>query len=363
MSNIISICTELIQAIDLMDIECALYETGMLLKKEHVDILLESWVYSLGMSARKIKTDSHAHIFRICLEHLWILLSTEHLKIKDCFGMTVELCLLVKRIYSIRFELMHLGTYKKKIQTLFPEGAQLSDKGLSVFDNILPKSKDPSYLLAIRIAAGFTRLWGDEEWTESRSSLEYLSRRNLEIKNTGKFVHETDDMLWYLWGLLNNYFGEKTVAKCWDVFYFNYQNKRKMDRIALLWVVPLYAYACKTSSEDLEMCWESEDLQLLHKVAIQTKDLWKQLDETVEQEAENPKNVLMTYMPRVVHTQVVLPVHDDKPKHIKLSSRYAALETLESPKNKERNKEVSKETDNETYSINSRNRGIYSYRS
>jgi hypothetical protein len=338
------ICQDLFHAIDLMDVESALYETGVLLKKENVDILLETWVQTLAAAGRKMRTDDHASVYKLCLDDLWEALSTEHLRVKQCFTLTVKFCMLMRRLYHLRYEPMHLSTYKKKIQILFPEKAQLSEKGLEVYKRILPSNEHPTTILATRIAAGFTRLLDQTQLLDARLSLEYLSRRHLEIKNTFGFVHESDDILWYLWGILRYYYGKNKMEKCWDVFYWNYQNKLKPDRLGLLWSVPWYVSAM----DPVDEIWDPYEYDIIEKVKHRTQDLWKQLDE------EKGEDILMSYIPRPMKETMVLPPHDEQPKQIRLAS--SRFEAIQEKGDKDKRKQKDKY---ETDRINSRDRGVY----
>jgi hypothetical protein len=315
------ICEELYNAIEYNDVEAALYETGILLKKDKVDILLNTWVYVLCCAGRKIRTIEDAYPFSICLQHVWIMIVEDNMKVKDCFAVTTELGLLTDRLARYRFELLHLSKLKPRMQKLFPDKATLSDKGARLFQKILPPSTHESYSFAVRIAAGFTRLWEEKEWSDSRMALEYLSRRNLEVKNTCYFVHETDDILWYLWSICSMYFG-KHIEKLWQVFYWNYNSKIKADRMGLLWATPLYAIASK-DIEGIEV-WTDEELHLIQKVREKTKDLWKQLDEALTESAKTDSNDLLdSYIPRASTEPVILPPHEDKPKQIKLGTKHS----------------------------------------
>ncbi len=312
---------DLYQAIDLCDIEGALYETGILLKKDGIDILLETWVQSLACTAQKMMTEEEIHVFRVCLEDVWHALSEEHLKVKQCFAVTTQLCLFARRLMHVRFEPMHLSKFKKNVQKLFPEKAQLSEKGMEVYKRLLPPNTHDTYALAVRIAAGFTRMLDEKTWLEARMALEYLSRRHLEVKNTFAFVHESDEILWYIWGVMRFYYGQTVIQKCWDVFYWNYQNKRKAERVGLLWALPWYVCAIKSGNMRREDVWDAEEQDILEKVRIKTPELWKQLDETLQEQEDTSDDVLTSYIPRNTHENVVvLPPYEEQKKQIKLGS-------------------------------------------
>jgi hypothetical protein len=117
------------------------------------------------------------------------------------------------------------------------------------------------------------------------------------------------------------YFG-KRIEKLWQVFYWNYTSKIKSDRVGLLWATPLYAIA----SQDIEGIdvWTNEELHLIEKVREKTKDLWKQLDEALVENSKNDTNDLLdSYIPRASNEPVILPPHEEKPKHIKLAPKHS----------------------------------------
>lgn len=317
------ICDELYNAIEYNDVEAALYETGVLLKKDKVEVLLKTWVYVLCCAGRKMRTIEDAYPFQICVQHIWIMIVEDHMKIKDCFAVTTELCLLNERLARYRFELLHLSKMKSRMQKLFPDKATLSEKGSKLFHKILPPASHESHSFAIRVAAGFTRLWEEQEWSDSRMALEYLSRRNLEIKNTCHFVHETDDILWFLWGVCAMYFGE-AMEKLWEIFYWNYNSKAKTDRLGLLWATPLYAMAVReVSRSDAEIdIWNDNERVLIHKVREKSRDLWKQLDEALADANNNDHDLLDSYVPRASNEPVILPPFKEKSKQIQIAPRH-----------------------------------------
>ena len=243
------------------------------------------------------------------------------MKVKDCFVLSVELCILMERLAKYRFELLHLSKLKPKIQKLFPDKAQLSEKGQKLFAPILPKNTHESHGFAIRIAAGFTRIWEEREWNDSRQAMEYLSRRNLSIQNTNAFVHETDDILWFLWGVCSMYY-HKHIEKIWQLFYWNYNTKMKADRLGLLWIAPMLGFVnIQLNGVQLDVAdvLTSEELTILNKVKNSAKELWIQLDQVLKEQAKDDEfNILNSYMPRVQMEQVILPPHEEKTKQIKL---------------------------------------------
>ena len=221
-------------------------------------------------------------------------IDAEEVDAKEIMMCTVKLMLLYKRC-DLNYQPLTLPLLRQKVIHLFPDKATLTPAGLSKYMQIfsilndIKQSSDSSEsdisLFCQRILAGLSKVMKEGKHDELRYCLEYLCKKKIVIPLPTLFPcpnmeeAERGEIIWFLWGTLLCYYGDKNGAYnevIKDIVYTNYSlfvaNWKKCsnkDRLGLLWGVP---YTLNTT---VALEWTYTEKLIIDKLEENGVEIWR----------------------------------------------------------------------------------------
>lgn len=280
---------ELLIAILHNDIETALFETGDLLKARAFEQLENTWIRAASMVGECVGLDTVAE-YQTVLAALGAVVGTpDEIDVRDAFLCTTRIAVLAGRFTTL-YVRPPMQKLKDKITALFPEQGQLSEKGMVMYKSLLPSGDESAErAFVIRILAGLAKMWGDQEYDNTRIALEYLSRKKLAIPkpkwitaSSPSSALDDHDIVWILWGamLLFTHQKNEMIATSFRLFCTNYKKQAKVERYGLLWSA-FYHLSCSykpSPPDNIPDAWSQKECTLYRHVSTNIGMLWNQIE-------------------------------------------------------------------------------------
>lgn len=274
--------TDLWNSIKISNIQESLYRVGEHIKNGTIQVLENTWVYSLA----NFGSFMHFNYYKwlsLCKD-IVIILEKPEFHIAEAFDATLKLCFLYKyaHMYSI-VPSSHIQVLRKKILGFFSEDLKLSQKGLSQFQNFLPK-EEPEREFCIKLISGLITLWNQKKFQEFRNSLEYIDRKKFEVElpsnihlKWGSNHYSMNIVIWECLCILEPSF--ETLKK---LYMYNYT--RKCHKISMAFLLATNVFL-ETQVPDK---WSDKELSVIQNVIEHSKEIFDQV------EIEEIKNIKTT---------------------------------------------------------------------
>jgi len=293
-----------------------------------IDKLQDEWISMSSYIGKFVTAENGGDTWYHVNNQLLNIIEYDKLNVKDALTMTAKLYLLFQKLCGQEGFTIYIEENIKKLREgvidYFPDSAMLSYKGLSQFSKILPNPLDDLYKFYNRILAGLIKLFVEDDSSEIRKVLEYLTRK----KNKMPMPHifpcpnskeaKKGDQLWFLWGAVLLYYDNERININWKLFMYNWRQSIRNDRVGLLWGIP---FIMKTNIQSI---WNKEELRIIEKVQGLAPELWKEMllnykpviQENYEEQEEEHKqpNLLESFVPRIKHNdkQHIIQEHSTK---------------------------------------------------
>jgi len=234
-----------------------------LLNEQHLDL-------SNGVSSKAIIDIN---------EHLFAILSSNNVKVKDALLLTSKLCIIYSRTQesvltssSGMYVPQTLACLRSKIKEFIPEDATLDFKYYSTFGKILPLPTDPNFPFYSRLLSSFVKLCEDKNTVALRLCTEYLSRKKFKLPlptnwpspNEGQGNGDPD---WFLWGFYLCYYSDNPIVNTNFQLYLISEKSKKQG---FLWGLPY----CIEASTDTHNPWDKKEQRILSHISNMVGELW-----------------------------------------------------------------------------------------
>jgi hypothetical protein len=221
-------------------------------------------------------------------EELIELIENPKIIMKNIYITITKLCILCD-IYIknpiAKVGVMNVKLLRSKVIDMFDGiNFKLTDAGMSRFEGIFPPCDSPTYALAKQIITGYVfvikeldNLSSDDDISDVankiRKSFDYIIRKKYEFET--KFYANDCDAVWFLWGLICLLYQDRELDVLYQLFNIGYNNKKKQQRVGLLWGAALVMVYIK--KKDMARCWNTKEVRVIKKIDEVSMQLYRDI--------------------------------------------------------------------------------------
>jgi len=223
--------------------------------------------------------------------------------VKEAVVVVAKLCILF-RTAGVPAPRPSIVKLRALIIDLFPDDAQLTDRGREVYAAVLPDADDER-AFAERLLVGLLRLWSakrpaDDPHTDLLHATDYLLRKKQLVLHLPQAdwpcpsIDEYDrgDMVWFLWGAWMIRVPETRAL--WRLFSHGYKRSLKTERMGLLMGARWWMAEAPEGGVE---AWSQSEQALFAQVENYAVEMWRALRVAAAPEKQARDHV-WDYLPR-----------------------------------------------------------------
>lgn len=250
----------------------ALYYTGEMAKKGHIDLLQHTW-FRLVSCMANFSHFSYKKWQSVCSDIVMVI-ENDSFHISNAFVITIKLCLLFKDC-NLYFTLpkLPIGQLRTKVIGFFGGDFKLSEKGLGAFQHLLPRNATEREF-CIKTLTGLISLWNSKKSLEFRNAVEFVDRKRFEIEIPSDIhmrwgaVHYTFNIL--LWECLCILEPSLSMAK--KLYQYNYSRKHH-NAVSIPFLLASHAFIQENYNHD----WTEKEQDVIDRVRTMSAELSNQI--------------------------------------------------------------------------------------